>query len=414
MSNNDEKRKPLVEEIDDLVSAAGGWLVVIGRMTHTFDKALSNVGKNVDCPFPDRHKTSGGKNGFRFSEKGKYEGRAICTCLQKGGISPTDLLLMDGLGGGAFVPAMREIKRALSPNSTYKPSARQAVKPVVRSAETLTESQVKWRKKKLTQIAQGLVTLDHPSAHPAREYFRKRGIPLSSMPTDVRFHPALEYYEEQDVPGQTKRKLVLIGKFAAIVSAFRGANGRVVNFHKVYITEAGEKLGGVSKVKKIDSPLPGFIGSSIAVKIVPGCRTLHVTEGVEKAWAIHLVTGESAVAAYSCGALKSLFIDRSKYDRVVIWSDHDLPRPEQGRDVGDGQYFAWELYKKLAVEGFAVGFMMPVLVIPEGKSKGLDWEDVIVRNHILHVPHNNKLAYLRPLAVKEGVFRGFSDLAEAA
>jgi hypothetical protein len=414
MSNNDEKPKPLAEEIDDLVSAAGGWLVVIARMTHSFDKALSNVGKNVDCPFPERHKHSGGRNGFRFSEKSKYEGRAICTCFQQGGISPTDLLLMDGLGGGDYVKAMLEIKRALKPNSTYKPSARQAVTPVVRSAGTLTEDQVKRRKKKLTQIAQGLVQLDHLLALPGREYFRKRGISLSTLPTDVRFHPSLEYFEEQDVPGQAERKFVLIGKYPAIVSAFRDAKGRVVNFHKIYITDAGEKLGGVSKVKKIDSPLPGFNGSSIAVKIVPGCRTLHVTEGVEKAWAIHLVTGESTVAAYACGALKSLYVDRSKYDRVVIWSDHDLARPEQGRDVGDGQFFAWELYKKLAVEGFAVGFMMPVLVIPEGKSKGLDWEDIIVRNHILHVPHSNKLAYLRPLAMKEGVFRGFSELADAA
>lgn len=414
MSTNDIKPKPLVEEVHDLVKQAGGWLVVIGLMTHTFNTALVNVGKNVDCPFPDRHSKSGGQNGFRFSEKADYEGRAICSCMQKGGISPVDLLLMDGLAGGDFVKAMREIKKALKPNSTYKPSVRQAVKPVVRSTRVLTANQVKWRKKKLTQIAQGLVTLDHPSAHPGREYFRKRGIPLSSLPTDVRFHPALEYYEDVAVAGQKEMQRKLIGTFPAIVSAFRNAKGRVVNLHKIYITEAGEKLGGVSKVKKIDSPLPGFGGSSIAVKIVPGCRTLHVTEGVEKAWSIHLATGESAIAAYSCGALKTMFVDRSKYDRVIVWSDHDLARPEKGRDVGDGQFFAWELFKKLSGEGFAVGFMMPVLVIPEGKSKGLDWEDVIVRNNVLSVPQSNMLACLKVHAMSGGVFRGFNDLAEAA
>lgn len=404
--------KPLVKEVDDLVTKAGGWLNVIGRMTHTFNAALTNVGKNVDCPFPERHSKNGGRLGFRFSENEKYEGRAICSCLQKGGISPVDLLLMDGLGGGSFIPAMKEIVKALDPDSTYKPKVRQPVKPVVRCAKSLTAKQVKWRKSKLTQIAQGLVTLDHPSAHPGRLYFSNRGIPLGSYPTDVKFHPALEYFEDVVVDGEKKTKL--IGTFPAIVSAFRNAQGRVVNLHKIYITEAGEKLSGVSKVKKIDSPLPGFEGSSIAVKIVPGCRTLHVTEGVEKAWSIFLATGESAVAAYSCGALKKLYVDRSKYDRVVIWSDHDLARPEQGRDVGDGQFFAWELFKKLTGEGFAVGFMMPVLVIPEGKSKGLDWEDVIVQNNVLSFPQSNKLSSLKAHAMRGGVFRGFTDLDEAA
>ncbi len=299
---------------------------------------------------------------------------------------------------------MKEIKKALLPINGQQPYVRRTAPVVVRSTGALTKENIAKRKAKLSSITQDLLPLNHPDAKPAREYFRNRGIDLSSAIADVKFHPALEYFE--DVKEDKKSVKKLVGKFPAIVSAFRDVKGRVVNLHKIYITEDGMKLGGVSKVKKIDAPINGFRGSSITVADVEGCRTLHVTEGVEKGWAIHLATGDSVKVAYSCSHLKTLAVDKSKYDKVIVWSDNDPVIPGRQRQVGDGQHFAWELYKRLRSEGFAVGFMLPDIVHPEGNAKGADWEDIIVREGVLDLKRSQRLFALQGFAVRSGVFHG--------
>lgn len=408
--------KTLSESVGDLVTQHGGWLNVIGRMTSTFDSAIQNLGKGVDCPFPSRHRKGGGVGDFRFSEDPLYEGRAICSCMQDKGIAPIDLLMMDGLGNGDFVKAMKEVKSVLSGASSHANHVRHAAPVVKRSTGLHDPEVVNARKAKLTRIALSLVPLSHPSALPGREYFRKRGIEVTSDICDVKFHPALEYYSTEKVEGGSSRK-VLLGCFPAIVSAFRGKQGKIVNLHKIYITQTGDKLDIVSSklVKKIDSPLNGFKGSSITVARVEGCRTLHVTEGVEKGWAIHLATGEDVKAAYSCSMLKSLFVDNTQYDQVIIWADRDPDRPERERIAGDGQFFAWELYKRLCVEGgFAsVGFMLPSEIPTEGQ-KGRDWEDIIVDEYVLDYKRSHRMFALKSLAVRQGVFYSAASVAQSA
>lgn len=396
--------KSLVEEVNELVEANGGWLDVISRLTSTFDHALVQVGRGVDCPFPDRHRNGGGRGDFRFSERKGFEGRAICSCMQDKGIGPVDLLLLDGLGGGNFVAAMKEIKKALLPIPGQQPYVRRTAPVVTRSTGALTKEDIAKRKAKLSSITQDLLPLNHSQALPARKYFASRGIDLSSAIADVKFHPALEYFETVKEDGTEVKKMV--GKFPAIVSAFRDVKGRVVNLHKIYITEHGQKLEGVSKVKKIDSPINGFRGSSIAVANVEGCRTLHVTEGVEKGWAIHLATGESVKVAYSCSHLKSMVVDKAMFDRVIVWSDNDPVIPGRQRETGDGQHFAWMLYERLRSEGFAVGFMLPDIVHPEGNAKGPDWEDIIVKEGVLDLKRSRRMLALQGFAVRSGVFHG--------
>ncbi len=403
---SDEKK--LTEIVKDLVKQNGGWLNVIGRMTGTFDDAIQNLGKGVDCPFPSRHSKGGGVGDFRFSEDLRYEGRAICSCMQDKGVAPIDLLMMDGLGNGDFVKAMIEVKNVLSGTSAHANHVRRTAPTVTRSTGRHSPEVIKARKAKLTRIALGLVPLSHPSALPGREYFRKRGIEVTSDICDVRFHPALEYYSKDKV---------LLGCFPAIVSAFRDKQGKIVNLHKIYLTNTGEKLDIVPSklVKKIDSPLNGFKGSSITIARVEGCRTLHVTEGVEKGWAIHLATGEDVKAAYSCSMLRSLYIDNTQYDQVIIWADRDPDRPERERTAGDGQYFAWELYKRLCIEGgFAsVGFMLPSEVPTEGQ-KGRDWEDLIVDELVLDYKRSYRMFALKSFAVRQGVFYSAASLAQSA
>lgn len=398
--------KPLSETVADLVASNGGWLNVLSRLTNTFDAALGRVGKAVDCPFPSRHSSGGGKGDFRFTDKSEFEGRAICTCMQDKGMSPVELLMEDGIGSGDWTKCMLEIHKALSPetNGAY---VRKESAPAVRTFyREVSPQDVAWRKEKLALIARDLVSLEHPSAAPARRYFAKRGIPLNKDIADVKFHAGLEYWVTEGRGDEAKK--VLVGIFPAIVSAFRNVDGRVVNFHRIFIDQDGNKAA-VEKVKKICSPLPGFKGSSITVAKTPG-RVLHVTEGVEKAWAIHLATGETTKAAYSCSSLPALYVDKAEYDHVFIWSDCDPVNPKRSRSVGDGQYFAWELARRLFKAGFNVTFLMPA-----GNPvdvKGRDWEDVIVQEGVLD--HNGvyfRVQSLKTFAVNGGVNKLHSRVA---
>lgn len=399
MNRTDNKfEKTLSEEVTDLVDSNGGWLIVIGHMTNTFESALGRVGKAVDCPFPARHSSGGGKGSFRFTDDSLYAGRAICTCMQDRGMSPVELLIEDGIGSGNWTKCMLAVLNALNPASQGS-HVRKETAPVVRTFfKSMTPEVVKWRKKKLTLIARDLVSLDHPSAAPARLYFEKRGIPVNNQLADVKFHPGLGYWVERGEGDNATN--VLVGTFPAVVSAFRDADGRVVNFHRIFIDQDGNKAA-VEEVKKICSPLPGFQGSSITVAKTPG-RTLNVTEGVEKGWAVHLATGVTTKAAYSCSSLPKLYVDKAEFDHVVIWSDCDPDNPNRNRTTGDGQYFAWEFARRLYAEGFDVTFMMP-----SGNPvdvKGRDWEDVIVQEGVLDLKgHDCRIQTLKQYAVNGGV-----------
>ncbi|MPQ69275.1 toprim domain-containing protein [Pseudomonas sp. MWU12-2323] len=406
--NSSKYKEPLSKTVSDLVDRNGGWHNVIGRMTNTFDAALIKIGRLVDCPFPQRHGSGGGKGDFRFSdstEKESHIGRGICTCMQDGGMSAIELLMEDGFGGGDYTKCMLEIFKALNP-VTENEHIRKETAPVARpEASALTAQAIAWRLEKLNLIARELVLWSHPSAAPMRRYFARRGIPLNDSIKDVRFHPGLEYWVDSETDPNKK---VLVGVFPAIVSAFRSTDGRVVNFHRIYITEDGAKAP-VCKVKKICAPLPKFRGSSITIAVTEG-RALHVAEGVEKGWAVHLATGESVKAAYSCSSLPKLHVDKAKYDTVVIWSDSDPVNPNRRRKVGDGQYFAWELARRLYMEGFDVIFMMP-----DGNPvdvKGRDWEDVIVQEGVLDLEGDYyRFQTLKTFAVKGGVHKQHSRVA---
>lgn len=397
---NSKFDEPLSETVQRLVDQNGGWLNVMSRVTNSFDKALVQLGKLVDCPFPHRHGKSGGKGKFRLSASDKvgHEGRGICTCMQDGGMGAVALLMEDGVGGGQYAKCLLTVLHALNPE-TKDAHVRKETAPVVVGPKNnaMDPKEVAKRKERLDLIARDLVALDHPTAAPARAYFKKRGIPLNTNIQDVKFHPGLQYWADSETDPEKK---VLVGTFPAIVSAFRSKDGRVVNFHRIFITEDGAKAP-VSKVKKICAPMPGFSGSSITLAETEG-RVLHVTEGVEKGWAIHLVTGESTKAAYSCGTLPSLHVDKAKYDSVVIWSDCDPVNPKRNRQSGDGQYFAWEFARRLYQEGFNVTFMMP-----DGNPadvKGRDWEDIIVQEGVLDLAGSYyRIQTLKAFAAKGGV-----------
>lgn len=393
MSGKDE-RPSLKEEVDPLIEQHG-WLNVIERLAPMFGPAIANLGHAVDCPFPSRHRNGGGQDDFRFSAKAGYEGRSICSCNQDGW-TPVNLLIEAGVGSN-FTAVYREIKKAFKGNSEYVSNVAPEVK---RARPRMTLEDAKFAKKQLMEIVKDLLPLDHPRAHAARLYFEKRGIPLDGQIVDVKFHPRLAYNKVRKVDGKTVRELV--GYFPAIVTAFRSAAGKLVNLHRIYITEDGRKLDVVSKPKKICAPMPGWRGSSMHIAKVEGCRTLHICEGVEKGWGIHLAMEESVQAGNSCTTLPGLHVDLNAYDDFVLWSDHD-PYNEEREKHGDGQTYMYKLFLELMRMGKNVCFMVPD-TNPTKEAKGPDWEDIIVAEGVLNMPVAERFNFLRTRAQSGGVF----------
>jgi hypothetical protein len=393
MSGKDE-RPSLREEVDPMI-AQHGWLNVIERLAPMFSSAIANLGHAVDCPFPNRHRNGGGQDDFRFSADSDYEGRSICSCNQDGW-TPVNLLIEAGVGSN-FTAVYREIKKAYKGTAKYESKAAPVVK---RARPNMTLEDANKARKQLMKIVKDLLPLDHPDARAARLYFKRRGIRLNSRINDVKFHPCLPYNIRKTVKGETV--LELVGTFPAIVTAFRNAAGKVVNLHRIYITEDGRKLDLVSKPKKICAPVPGWRGSSMHVATVEGCRTLHVCEGVEKGWTVHLVTGESVQAGNSCTTLPGMYVDPAKYDDVVLWSDHD-PYNEERQKPGDGQTYMYKLFLELMRQGKRVCFMVPD-TNPTKEAKGPDWEDIIVAEGVLDMPIDDRFDYLRTRAISGGVF----------
>lgn len=395
-----KKLPPLKDEVERIVKEAGGWLNVIERVCPMLGPAIRNLGHSVDCPFPERHRNGGGQDDFRFSASTKqasHEGRAICSCNQDGW-APIDLLIEAGVGS-SYIDVCKEIKRAFGKNDGYQAKVAPAPQRQ-RPRSTADDNARKVAAQK--QIVKDLLPLGHPDARIGRLYFRRRGIPLNKAIGDVKFHPALPYYVTRTVKGVKVKEL--LGLFPAIVSAFRNGQGRVMNLHRIFLSQDGRKLDHpeVTKPKKVCSGLDNWSKASIPVATVAGCRTLHICEGVEKGWAIHLAMNETVKAANSCTSLPGQFVDRADYDDVVLWADHD-PYNVVREKHGDGQTYMYKLFVELMRAGFRVCLMVPD-TNPTTEAKGPDWEDIVVNEKVLEMPQAERFDYLRTRSLSGGVF----------
>ena len=397
---SEDNRPSLKVEIENIVRDAGGWLNVIERVAPIFKPAIANLGRGVDCPFPERHGKSGGIDDFRFSSKAEYadRGRSICSCNQDGW-EPIDLLIQARVGSD-YTSVCLEIKRAFKGSRKYEAKTAPVVRTQQRVKPTYAENARKVAE--LNAIVKDCIRIGSPEARIGRLYFKRRGIPLNAAIGDVMFHPALPYFHTYVEAGVKKKEL--IGCFPAIVSLFRNPLGKVMNLHRIYLTEDGRKLDHpkVKKPKKVCSGLDGWSKASISVAEVQGCRTLHICEGVEKGWGIHLATGETVRAANSCTSLPGQVVSRADFDDVVLWSDHDAYNEKRDR-AGDGQTYMWKLFIELIRQGFRVCLMLPD-TNPTLEAKGPDWEDLIVADGVLELPLTQRFDRLRTRAQEGGVF----------
>jgi hypothetical protein len=376
------KSKDFVKEIEDKIAKVG-WIYVFSQLTTALDEAIANIGStvHVDCPFPDQHNSSGGRNKFRLFETFDTTGNAICTCnCQRARVGFN--LLLDLNVAPNFSSLLGKLKKLLHDENVDKVNY---LRPLALS-KTLTgynsPRNIQWRKDCLNSVAKELLPFDSPHAFPARMYFEKRGIPLMETTRAIGFHKNLDYtFYDRD-----KNKHTL--QFPALVFKLNHPSGKPATLHRIYTSIEGFKAPtpeGRPVKKLMGSPIKGDLpGAAIRLYDKPAA-TLNITEGSEVGMAVRSIYDESIWAACSSSLLKSVEVPKERFNHVRIWADLD-PLSSDGKIGGAGIKAAIVLEEKLLSQGFTVEILLPNCVLEADAEKGVDWEDVIVEHKLWDTP----------------------------
>ncbi|UOP07726.1 primase-helicase zinc-binding domain-containing protein [Alysiella crassa] len=298
-------------------AANGNWHAILTALG--VSETLLNKNKHQPCP------ACGGKDRFRFTDNGG-RGWWICnTCTPKGG-SGFDLLML--VFGCSFDEALQRVAGVLGMNGNHQAPAfrlpENKTPPIdEKKAEIDERNQLK-----LLSIWDNALNWQHDDIVP--NYLRGRGIPeAENLPfhdDGLRCSRLLPYWHN----GRC------LGRFPAMVGAFRAVDGELVGLHFTYLMK---KQGIVSKailkdpqtgalldVKKHRAMYSGaLMGAAIPLFRLPEHElngVLVVCEGIETAAAIHCVNG---LNVWACGAANRVagFRLPDMVRRLVIIADND-------------------------------------------------------------------------------------------
>lgn len=380
------KKLPTFAEVTKRVEETCGWpyvyAVFAGEALGPAMRAKPN--DHVECPFPSH----GGENDFRFTNNwdvpgDKWAGKAICTCeprlmdayviLHKLGLFGSKL---DALNAVAALVGLSDTEGA----PKAQPVPIMPVRAPRRAVQNWTPALSKRRQGLYSQLWKEAYRLDHPEARIGRVYLLNRGIDLSNVLVNIRYHPAV-FYGKKD---GGKEKIF----FPALLFDVSLPNGERGGLHRIFLDEFGFKAP-VEDAKKLMPYIAesGYTGCAARVVTVDDCPVLNVAEGPENSLVAYLCTGETAWCAIDTSRLKSLKVPKF-FRKVRIWADNDTKHA--------GAIAVSKLVNRLVAEGFEVEVMMP-----NGKP-GEDWNDIFISSRAMSVSLAKRLPYMRMFAESIG------------
>lgn len=188
----------------------------------------------------------------------------------------------------------------------------------------------------------------------AEVYLRSRMIDVSPWPASLRFHPSLEYGGR---------------RYGALVGGVQGVDRALVALWRIFLDKDGKALVGDDgkKVKLGFGPAAGG-----AVRFGPVTKTLRLTEGMETALGVMLLTrpGASTWATLSTSGMIGFDIPPG-VERIEIYADGDRHR-ENRRPGGVSMPPGIVAAEKLKERAEAAGVQAVVFPSPEPD----DWLDV--------------------------------------
>lgn len=202
---------------------------------------------------------------------------------------------------------------------------------------------------------------------PASQYLMKRvpGCDISKLSRSIRCHPAMKFWEE-DATGN----LVCRGSFPTMVAQAIDGEQKPITCHRTYLTAAGDKAP-FEMVKKQMKGVRKLGGAAIRVVNVPESRVLGLAEGIENAVAVGTAYryGMNVWSLLNCGNLELADIPAGRFDKIIIFADHDKVDPK--KNYRPGEHHALLLKARLEQVGYEVELRMPPI-------EGTDFADVWV------------------------------------
>lgn len=321
--------------------ARGHWTHVLAELAPDLEPALDRLGRHVPCP------VHGGRDGFRlFRDVGETGGGVCNTC----GAFADGFALLMWMNGWRFVDALRAVAATLPLSiDDGGPSL-----PISKPARTSSSA---WRRAVIEKVWAESMDPRHSSAAPLRRYLAGRSLYHGGVAIrKLRFHPGLPYWES----GRW------IGRYPAMVAPVTSPKGELITLHRTYLTEDGRKAPVVAPRKLMAYPGDLRLAGG-AIRLETAGAELGITEGIETALAVMLMTGEPTWAATSAGMLER-FQPPADVEVLVIWADRDRS--------GTGERSARILAQRLSERGLDVEVRLPEMAIPKG-ARGVDWFDVL-------------------------------------
>ncbi|RKT47019.1 DUF7146 domain-containing protein [Thiocapsa rosea] len=324
--------------------ARGHWIHVLAELAPALEQALERLGRHVACP------VHGGRDGFRLFRDARETGGGICnTC---GAFSDGFALLM-WMNGWRFSDALRAVAATLPrSNLDCGPSL-----PVPRRSKPDRMASSAWRRAAIEKVWVETLDPDDPSAEPLRRYLAGRSLHREGLAVrTLRFHPGLPYWE-------SGRR---IGRYPAMIAPVTSPTGELITLHRTYLTEDGRKAPVAAPRKLMAYPEDLRLAGS-AIRLEKAGAELGITEGIETALAVILMTGEPTWAATSAGMLER-FEPPPDVEALTVWADRDRS--------GTGERSARILADRMSAHGLAAEVRLPEIAIPES-ARGVDWGDVL-------------------------------------
>jgi putative DNA primase/helicase len=316
-----------------------------------FPKILS--GNAGPCPV-----CRGGKDRFRFDNKG---GIGSWWCQHCGPGNGYTLLL------GATGWSKAEVMKFLDDGTVGKTDG--PLQPFSFEDNDFSPEKVAKNRKRLQwawRTARPLTGLD-----PASLYLKMRvpGCDITKLSRALRFHVGMDFWEKDATD-----KLVNRGRFPTLLGQAIDGDQNPITCHRTYLTAAGEKAP-FEMVKKQMAGVRKLEGAAIRVVNVPESRVLGITEGIENAVAV--ATGYrykmNVWSLLNCGNLELLDIPEGRFDKIIIFADHD--QVDLNKGYRPGEHHAKLLQARLEALGYEVELKIPAI-------EGTDFADLWMQHYM--------------------------------
>lgn len=370
----------------------GNWDVYAERfLGPEYSKCLVSPGKSYDCPYPERHGKSKGKNKLRVKSNFAMSGNFFCSCFENNSISTLELMVSESGFKSRFAAAaeivetfgVREVQmptgssasRTISPEEAHKIEQQRLAKKNALLEQKKVENQKMFAQHSDTWHS----NLSSELTKPAMMYIKRRhlGELLMSNPelNDVRFGNL--YFNGENTSGY----------FPAIGSLLRCQKTlKSVGIQRTYFDEHGVSLKrafneSTSKLctALIDGVWPVCtVLRDIAANKVINTDTVHIGEGLETIAAVGscIPTGAVVSTMSADGIEKYEVPDLWKpYIRnICIWADHD-------EESQTGFKVSMSAAQRLQAQGYNV-----TILYPRVKNGSKDWREVVEDNLIITLP----------------------------